>query len=129
MTPLESAKLTMIRLVCGNVEIVPLAVAKIAKVGVSPELIVVVALAAGAARHWPVCGLVWQRARASGSVAVPVFAVAVMVLPAPMLSVATAKELLPVAEPMWRVPSLVAVATNAMMSGTGLAEDESNSVS
>ena len=91
--------------------------------------IAVVTLAAGGARHWPVGGLVWHSVSASGRLAEPVFAVAVIVEPAPTLSVATAKAADPLVPVMCRMPSLEVVAPSATTSDTGAAEAESSSVS
>ena len=63
-----------------------------------------------------------------GSVALPVFAVAVIVELAPTLTVATAKAAVPVDPGMWRMPSLLAVAASATMSGTGVADADSSRV-
>jgi hypothetical protein len=99
-----------------------------AKVGVALALIVVEALDAAVPRHRPVAGLVWQIERASGKLAAPVLAVAVIAAVAPTFTVATANAFAPELPGMWRMPSLVAVAASATMSGTGVAEAESNSV-
>ena len=78
--------------------------------------------------HCPVIGLVWQRLIASGNVAVPVLAVAVIEALAPTLTVATAKAFDPEVPVMCRMPSFDAVAANATMSGTGVAEADSSNV-
>jgi hypothetical protein len=94
-TAFASLNSTKMRLVAGEKGTTPLAVAKIAKVGVALALIVVVTLDAGDARHCPEVGLVWQRLIANGSVADPVFAVAVIAALSPTLTVATANALEP----------------------------------
>src|SRR5271170_6553088 len=116
------------RLVAGKNGTPPLAVAKIATVGVALALIVKVALGPTAEMHWPLVGLVWQRLMASGSVAAPVLAVAVIEAPAPTLTVATAKAFEPVVPVMCRMPSFCAVAASATTSGTGVAEPDSSKV-
>ena len=60
------------RLVCGTNGTVPLAVAKMAKVGVALLLIVVVTIEPIDDMHWPLVELVWHRLIASGNVAAPV---------------------------------------------------------
>jgi hypothetical protein len=116
------------RLVAGRNGTPPLAVAKIPKVGVVLAAIVVETLAAGVARHPPVDGLVWQRESDSGSAAEPVFAVAVIWALAPTLTVATAKAFEPDVPVMCKMPSFCAVAANATISGTGVAEADSDRV-
>jgi hypothetical protein len=86
---------TKMRLAAGRNDTPPLAVAKIAKVGVALALIVIDALDAGAASHCPLVGSVWQRLIASGRLTDPVFAVAVIAALAPTLTVATAKAFEP----------------------------------
>ena len=78
------------RLFAGSNAIAPEAVPKIPKVGVALAAIVAVTLAEGDAMQAPVDGFVWHSASASGSVAEPVLAVAVIVSPAPTSTVATA---------------------------------------
>jgi hypothetical protein len=116
------------RLVCGTNGTLPLAVAKMAKVGVALALIVVVTVEPIEEMHWPLIGLVWQRLMASGNVAAPVVAVAVIEALAPTLTVATAKAFEPLVPMMCRIPSFCAVAASATMSGTGVAEPDSNNV-
>jgi hypothetical protein len=73
-------------------------------------------------------GLVWQRLMASGKVAEPVFAVAVIKGARPTLTVATAKAFEPVVPVMCRMPSFCAVATSATISGTDVVDADSNKV-
>ena len=56
------------------------------------------------------------------------FAVAVIEAPAPTFTVATAKAFEPVVPVMCRMPSLLAVAASATMSGTGIAEADRSKV-
>src|ERR1700730_2181042 len=90
-TPPASLNSTKMRLVWGTNGTLPLAVAKMAKVGVALALIVVVTLDPIDEMHWPLIGLVWQRLMASGKVAAPVVAVAVIEALAPTFNGATAK--------------------------------------
>ncbi len=69
-------------------------------------------LAAAAAWHCPVLGTVWQIASAIGRLAEPVPGVAVIVPPAPRLTVATAKAAAPEAPGMSTIPSPVGVAAS-----------------
>ena len=112
------------RLVCGTNGTLPLAVAKMAKVGVPLAPIVVLMVEPIDEMHWPLIGLVWQRLMASGKVAAPVVAVAMIEALAPTLTVATAKAFEPLVPVMCRMPSFCAVAASATMSGTGVAEAE-----
>jgi hypothetical protein len=123
--PDASLNSTKMRLVCGTNGTLPLAVAKI---GVALALIVVVTVEPIDEMHWPLIGLVWQRLMASGKVAAPVFAVAVIEALAPTLTVATANAFEPLVPVMCRMPSFCAVAANATMSGTGVAEPDSSKV-
>jgi hypothetical protein len=116
------------RLVCGTNGTLPLAVAKIAKVGVALALIVVVTLEPIDEMHWPLVGSVWQRLIASGKLAAPVLVVAVIAALAPTFTVATAKAFEPLVPVMCRMPSFCSVAASATMSGTGVAEPDSNNV-
>src|SRR5258708_5988772 len=76
--PPASLKCTKMRLVSGRNGTAPPAVAKMPKVGVALAPIIVETLDEGVARHAPVAGLVWQIVMASGRVAAPVLAVAVI---------------------------------------------------
>ena len=87
-----------------------------------------VRLAAGVARQAPVDRLVWHIVMASGRVAAPVFAFAVIV-PPPTLTVATAKALDPDMPGMCRMPSFRAVAASVTTSGTAVGEAEYLNVS
>src|SRR5262245_4777679 len=60
----------------------------------------------------------------TGSVAFPVSADTVMLPLAPTFTVATAKAPVPLEPGMLTIPSLVAVAPKATMSGTGVADAE-----
>ena len=122
--PFASLNATKMRLVCGTNGTLPLAVAKMAKVGFALAPIVVVTVEPIDEMHCPLIGLVWQRLMASGKVAAPVFAVAVIEALAPTLTVATAKAFEPLVPVMCRMPSFCAVAASATMSGTGVAEAE-----
>ncbi len=82
------------RLLAGSNGTPPRAVAKIPKVGVALVLIVVLTRELRDEVHRPLVGSVWQRLIASGKVAEPVFAVAVIDAPAPTFTVATAKAFL-----------------------------------
>ena len=62
----------------------------------------------------------------TGNDALPVSADAVMFPLAPTFTVATAKAPMPFVPRMFTMPSLVVVAANATMSGTGVAEAESS---
>ncbi len=124
----ESENWTKTLEVAGAKGMAPLAVAKIANVGVELVLIVVVTLAAGAARHTDVDGFVWQIVKVKGSVVEPVFAVAVIDAPDPMLTVATAKAFEPFVPGIATIPSPVCVAASAIISGTGVVDAENNSV-
>ncbi len=126
--PDASLNATKMRLVCGTNGTLPLAVAKIAKVGVALALIVVVTVEPIDEMHWPLIGLVWQRLIESGKVAAPVGAVAVIEALAPTLTVATAKAFEPLVPVMCRIPSFIAVAANATISGTGVVEPDSSRV-
>jgi hypothetical protein len=64
----------------------------------------------------------------TGKEVLPVSADAVMVPVAPTFTVATAKAPVPFVPGMFAIPSLVSVAANATMSGTGLEEAERTSV-
>src|SRR5512146_1171001 len=64
----------------------------------------------------------------TGNDAAPVSAEAVIVPPAPTFTVATQKAPVPLVPGMLAIPSLVSVATNATISGTGEPEAESKSV-
>jgi hypothetical protein len=88
-TPVESLNWTKMRLSAASKGMAPLAVPKMEKVGVALVAMVVVTLAAGLAKHCPVCGFVSHRVGASGRVAAPVLAVAVIDDAAPRLTVAT----------------------------------------
>jgi hypothetical protein len=55
------------RLVCGTNGTAPLAVAKIAKIGVALALIVKVTPGPTAELHWHDCGSVWHKLMLSGS--------------------------------------------------------------
>ena len=64
----------------------------------------------------------------TGSVALPVSAVAVMLPVTPTFTVATAKAPVPFAPGIFTMPSLVSVAAKATMSGTGVTDAESSQV-
>ena len=127
-TSFASLNSTKMRLVCGTNGTLPLAVAKMAKVGVALALMVVVTLEPIDEMHWPLIGFVWQRLMARGKVAAPVVAVAVIEALAPTLTVATAKAFEPDVPVMCRMPSFWAVAASATISGTGVAEADSDRV-
>ena len=73
-----SSSRTDTRLSAGSEITIPAPAAKMAKVGVSFGFTVVVTLGDGAARHWPLPGLVWQTVRTIGSGTPPVSATTVM---------------------------------------------------
>jgi hypothetical protein len=127
-TSLASLNSTKIRLVWGRNDTAPLAVAKMAKVGIALASIVVVTLDPIDEMHWPLIGSVWQRLMLSGNVAAPVVAVAVIDALAPTFTVATAKAFEPVVPLMCRIPSFCAVAANATVSGTGDVDADSSKV-
>ena len=116
------------RLVAGRNGTPATAATKMPKVGVAPPVITVAALGPAAVRHCPVVGLVWQIEIARGKLAGPVSAAAVIIALAPKFTVATAKALDPELPGMCRMPSLLAVAASATMSGTGVAEADSSKV-
>src|SRR5438270_8172848 len=120
MTLPESANTTKIRFAAGSSPIAPVAVAKIAKVGVAPPLICTVTLGPIGEMQTPVTGSVWQMDSDRGRTAPPVFAVAVIMSPIPTFDVATANAPAPGAAGMCRIPSPLAVAASATMSGTGV---------
>jgi hypothetical protein len=129
MVLVESVNVTKMRLLAGSNGTAPLAVTKIPKVGVAPELIVVATLPAAVCTQAPVDGFVWQTVTVIRSVAAPVLVVTVMVSPEPRLSLATANT--PVAgDPLvtCTMPSFFKVATRAMTSGVGFVEACSRSV-
>jgi hypothetical protein len=76
----------------------------------------------------PVAGLVWQIERASGRRGAPVLAEAVISPLAPTFEVATTNAPDPAGPGMCRMPSPVAVAASATMSGTGETDADINSV-
>ena len=78
--------------------------------------------------HAPVVGFVSHRDMLTGNVAAPVSAEAVIVAVDPTFTVATANAPVPFAPGMFTIPSLVVVAANATMSGTGIVEAENRSV-
>ena len=123
-----SLNLTNIRLAAGSKGTVPAPPTNMPKVGVALALMVVVTLLAGGAKHAPVVGLVAQIEMLTGSTAPPVSAVAVMLALTPKFAVATANAPVPVVPGMLRIPSLLSVAANTNMSGTGLLEAEKRSV-
>src|SRR6516162_1842290 len=116
------------RLLAGSNGTLPLAVAKMPKVGVALALIVVVTLDAGGERHCPLVGSVWHSVIVSGKLADPVLAVPVIEALAPTLTVATAKAFDPVVPVMCRMPSFIAVAARATTSGTGVDDADSSKV-
>src|ERR1700730_17929452 len=69
--PFASPNCTKMRLVCGRNGTWPLAVAKIAKVGVALALIVVVTVELIDEMHWPLIGLVWQRLMGTRALKMP----------------------------------------------------------
>src|SRR6266849_1442415 len=98
-------------------------------VGVAPAAVVICAEAASGCRHTPVTGSDGQTSDMTGSVASPVSVETVSVPLDPTLAVATAKA----PRACWlngtlRMPSPVAVAASAMMSGTALAENSRSTV-
>src|SRR5262249_36399605 len=106
----------------------PAPVTKTANVGVALASICVVTEGPGAALHCPVAGTVSQTLILTGKLAPPVSAEAVMEAPSPTLTVATAKNPVPVLPGMLPMPSLLTVAASATMSGTGVGAPEISSV-
>src|SRR5271170_2380931 len=113
-------KRTITRLLVGSKLIGPVAVAKKAKVGVSPALMLSVRFRVGAARHCPVVGSVSQTERSIGSGTAPALIVTSSVSPLPILSVATTKALEPLLPVRSRMPSPLGVRPSAMMLGTAV---------
>jgi len=97
-------------------------------VGVAPALIAVVTLVAGGDRHSPVAGILSQSDSATGKVAVPVSADAVIMSWLPTLTEATAKALEPVSPGSLTMPSPDWVAAKATMSDTGFVDADSKKV-
>lgn len=91
-------------------------------------MICVVTLGPMAEMHCPVAGLVSHKKTLSGKEALPVSADAVMVPFTPTFTVATAKAPVPFVPGIFTMPSLVAVAAKATISGTGVADAENKSV-
>jgi hypothetical protein len=129
VTPFPSVRRTKMRDVPGANGIAPLAVAKIANVGVAFAAIVTVALGPGVIglMHTLVVGLVWQIESATGKVAELESAVAVMEAAAPKFTVATAKAPEPALPAISTMPGSP-LAAKATMSGTGVADAESSRV-
>lgn len=93
----------------------------------APPLTELVVLLAGPDRQAPVAGLVSQMDSTSGRL-VDGTADAVMVPVAPTFTVATAKAFTPLVPGKSTMPSPLGVAASATISGTGVAEADSNSV-
>src|SRR5262245_17792546 len=128
MTVAPSLKRTEIRFVPGSKGTVPVAVAKMPKVGVAPPLIVRVTVGLGVARHAPVAGSVSQTVRSTGKVAA-VSAETVMLPALPRFTVATAKAAAPVGPEMLTIPSPVEVTARATTSGTAVDDADTSNVS
>src|ERR1051325_123627 len=112
------------RLFAGSKGIGPVARAKTPKVGAPFARLLAVTLGDGVAMQLPNC-LVAHRVRLIRSVSSPVFAMAVIVVLSPTLTVATAKAFAAALPGMCSMPSFDIVAANATMSGTGLVEADS----
>jgi hypothetical protein len=127
-TPPASANSTKTRFVAGSRAIVPLAVAKIANVGVAPALICTGTFGPMGEMQTPSTGSVWQIERPRGRGAEPVLAEAVINPLAPTFDVATTNAADPAGPGMCRMPSLVDVAASATTSGTGVGDADISNV-
>src|SRR5262249_42372831 len=114
---------TKMRLLSGANDTLPVAAAKIPKVGVAAGPMKLVTLSPAGPMHPPDAS-VWQSAMVTGRLAGPVSAETVMVPGAPTFTVATAKAPTPLWPGTFKRPSLSTVAANATMSGTGVADAE-----
>lgn len=123
-----SVNVTKMRLLAGLSATAALADTKMPKVGVALELIVVVTVAEGVCRHWPVCGLVWHKVMVTGRLAAPVLVATVIVSPEPRLSVATANSPLLGVPVTCTMPSFCMVAARTTTSGVGVVDADSSSV-
>lgn len=122
MTPSDDVlNLTKILLFAGSKGMTPSVDAKTENVGVAPESICVLTDEDGGDLHCALAGFVSQMERVNGRFTIPVSACAVIVALAPTFDVAIENAAAPLTG-IFKMPSLLGVAANAIISGTGVDE-------